>query len=68
MNNTRMSYSLDPDQTQCFILPDLGSICLQRLSADDSRRRKKLSFLLRNKSNLLQMTFDPSVSIEVTVI
>ena len=29
-----MSNSLDPDQTQHFVMPDLGSNCLQRLSAD----------------------------------
>ena len=27
--------SLDPDQVQCFVGPDLGPNCLQRLSADD---------------------------------
>ena len=29
-----MSYSLDPDQAQHFVVPDLGTNCLQRLSAD----------------------------------
>ena len=30
-----MSNSLDPDQARCFVGPDLGPNCLQRLSADD---------------------------------
>ena len=30
-----MSNSLDPDQAQCFVRPDLGSNRLQRLPADD---------------------------------
>ena len=32
-----MSNSLDPDQAQCFVGPDLGLNCLQRLSAEDNR-------------------------------
>ena len=35
-----MSNSLDPDQTQGFVGPDLGPNCLQRLSADDTRRQR----------------------------
>ena len=31
----RVSNSLDPDQARCFVGPDLGPICLQRLSADN---------------------------------
>ena len=30
-----MSNSLDPDRVQHFVWPDLGTNCLQRLSADD---------------------------------
>ena len=30
---------LDPDQTRHFVRPDLGPICLQRLSADDTSRQ-----------------------------
>ena len=30
-----MSNSLNPDQDRCFVGPDLGPNCLQRLSADD---------------------------------
>ena len=33
-----MSNSLDPDQAQHFVGPDLGPNCLQRLSADDTGR------------------------------
>ena len=32
-----MSYSLDPDQGQHSVGPDLGLNCLQRLSLDDKR-------------------------------
>ena len=32
--------SLDPDQDQCFIGPDLGPNCLQSLSAYDTNRRR----------------------------
>ena len=37
-NTIRVSNSLDLDQAQHFGGPDLGPNCLQRLSADDSRR------------------------------
>ena len=30
-----MSNGLDPDQDRHFVGPDLGPICLQRLSEDD---------------------------------
>ena len=33
-----MSNNLDPDQAQHFVGPDLGSICLQRLPADDRHK------------------------------
>ena len=39
-----MANILDPDQDQHSIGPDLGSNCLQRLSADDSSRQR-LKFL-----------------------
>ena len=48
-----MSNKLDPDQAQHFVRPDLGPICLQRLSTDDTRRNelkinmKVLSCLLK---------------------
>ena len=32
-----MSHSLDTDQAQHFVGPDLGPNCAQRLSADDTR-------------------------------
>ena len=34
----RVANSLDSDQARHFVGPDLGSNCLQRLSADDTRR------------------------------
>ena len=37
-NTIRVSNSLDPDQARRFVGPDLGPNCLQRLSADDTRR------------------------------
>ena len=35
-----MSNSLDPDQARHFARPDLGPNCLQRPSADDTRRQR----------------------------
>ena len=35
----RVSNSLDPDQAQCFVGPDLVPNCLQRLSIDDTSRQ-----------------------------
>ena len=35
-----MSNSLDPDQTQQIVSPDLGPNCLQMLSADDTDRQR----------------------------
>ena len=32
-----MSNSLDPDQAQQNVVPDLGPNCLQRLSTDDAK-------------------------------
>ena len=37
-NAIRVSKSLDPDQARCFVGPDLGPNCLQKLSADDTSR------------------------------
>ena len=34
-NTIRVSNSLDPDQAQHFVGPNLGPNCLQRLSADN---------------------------------
>ena len=34
-NTIQVSNSLDPDQARHFVGPDLGPICLQRLSADN---------------------------------
>ena len=33
-----MLNSLDPDQARHFVGPDLGPNCLQKLSADETRR------------------------------
>ena len=46
-----MSNSLDPDQDGHFVGPDLGTNCLQRLSADDIGRQRVYSF--KNKSRLI---------------
>ena len=35
----KVSNSLDPDQAQHFVGPDLGPNCLPRLSADDTSRQ-----------------------------
>ena len=37
-NTIKVSNSLDPDQAQHFVGPDLGTNCLQKLSADDTSR------------------------------
>ena len=45
------SNSLDPDQDQQNVGPDLGSHCLQRLSADDTiatRQRVNFGSMYRN--------------------
>ena len=36
-----MLNSLDPDQAQLFVGPDLGPDLLQRLSADETSRQKR---------------------------
>ena len=36
-NTIRVSNSLDPDQAQHFVAPDLGKNCLQRLSSVSAR-------------------------------
>ena len=38
-NTIRVSKSLDPDQARHFVRPDMGPNCLQRLSADGTRRQ-----------------------------
>ena len=43
-----MSNSLDPDQAVCFVGPDLGPFCLQRLSAGNmSRQRDRVVLVIR---------------------
>ena len=44
-NTTRVSDSLDPDQARHFGGPDLGPNCLQKLSADDTRRQRVKSMV-----------------------
>ena len=40
--------NLDPDKTQHFVGPDLGPNCLQRISAEDtSRKRIKSKMYIR---------------------
>ena len=39
-NTIRMSEGLDPDQAQCYVGPDPGPDCCQRLSADDTSRQR----------------------------
>ena len=39
-NTLRMSNSLDRDQAQHFVGPDLGPNCLQMLSADGTSRQR----------------------------
>ena len=41
-NTIWVSNRLEPDQARHFVRPDLGPSCLQRLSADDTRRRRPL--------------------------
>ena len=45
-----MSNRLDPDPAKHFVGPDLGPKCLQKLSADDTRRKRgnarKVSLLI----------------------
>ena len=49
-NTIRVSNGLDPDQDRRFVGPDLGTNCLQRLSADKkvaaSKERVKISILV----------------------
>ena len=46
-----MSNSLDPDQAQHFVGPDLGPTCLQRLSADDTSSQRVKAFVLKSFLN-----------------
>ena len=39
-----MSNGLDPDKALHYVRADLGSNCLQRLSADDTSRKKELQY------------------------
>ena len=37
---SKLSNRLDPDQARYFVGPDLGPTCLQKLSADDTSKRR----------------------------
>ena len=51
-----MTNSLDPDQARQNVGPDLGPNCLQKLSSDDtSRKRVNFSEVLGSK--LMSQTF-----------
>ena len=39
-NTIQVSNNLDPDKARCFVGPGLGPNCLQKLSADDTRRQR----------------------------
>ena len=43
-NTIRMSNRLDPDQAQRLVGPDLYPNCLQKLSADDTRRLSHVDY------------------------
>ena len=45
---TRMSNSLHPDQAQHFIKPDVGPNCLEKLSAENTRRQRVESAEMAN--------------------
>ena len=51
-NNIRVTNGLDPDDAQCFVGPDLGSNCLQMLSADDSSRQR-INSITKASQNIL---------------
>ena len=55
-----MSNSLDPDQAQQFVGPDLGPNCLRRLSADDTgmvdKELKQTQVFLRFPKYKLMLT------------
>ena len=38
-NTIRVSNSFGPDEARQFFRPDLGPVCLQKLSADDTRKQ-----------------------------
>ena len=58
-----MSNSLDPDQVQHFVGPEVGSNCLQRLSADKEGKE------LKDANNLgFCLKFQPSSSQKVKVL
>ena len=54
MNTIRVSNSMDPDQAQQNVGPDLGPNFLQKLSTDDTGRlrvRESIGFMLLDDTN-----------------
>ena len=47
-----MLNTLDPDQPRRFVGPDLGLNCMQRLSADDTRRQRLNKMTHQNKCDI----------------
>ena len=62
-NNSRMSNSLDSDQTRCFVGPDLGPNCLQMLSAGNTYRQRNNTKILNNLLDLAQFDLEVLVSV-----
>ena len=55
-NTIRVSNSLDPDQDQHSIGPDLGSSCLQRLISNRQRLMRKLNFSKNSFKNTIRVS------------
>ena len=68
MNTIRVSNSLEPDQAQPYVGPDLGPNCLQRLSKDD--RDKELSLLIPKYSllSIPRISRDWAKYVELSVV
>ena len=56
-NIIRVSYSLDPDQAQHFVGPDLGPNCLQWLSAVSRQQKSALAGKELNTKQFVGTTF-----------
>ena len=52
-----MSNSLDPDQARHSVGPDPGQNCLQKLSADDTRRLRVTLCICDEYQNLMNLPF-----------
>ena len=62
----RVSNSLDPDQARHFVRPDLGSNCLQWLSADEASRGRVICLIwfFTSQSTIFQLCRDGSSWVE----